>query len=128
VPAEAFALLGRNPKALKKVERQARQSAKRHFDRALRTSRIPPARRYLIAQHPINGIIQATQKTGSAILVMGAVSRTGFKRLLIGNTAERILDEVSCDILVVKPAQFRNRVPVVMRGPQVRPEPVPGYY
>ena len=36
------------------------------------------------------------------VLVMGAVSRSGLKRLFIGNTAERVLDAVDCDVLVVK--------------------------
>jgi hypothetical protein len=36
--------------------------------------------------------------------------------LLIGNTAERILDQVPCDVLVVKPGKFRNRVPRSSRG------------
>jgi Universal stress protein family len=43
-------------------------------------------------------------------VVMGAVSRSGLKGLFIGNTAERILDELSCDILLVKPLKSRNRV------------------
>ena len=37
-------------------------------------------------------------------LVMGAVSRSALKRLFIGNTAERVLDSVNCDVVVVKPA------------------------
>jgi universal stress protein E len=47
---------------------------------------------------------------------MGAVSRSGLKRLLIGNTAERVLDLLTCDILIVKPAQFADRVPRTRRG------------
>jgi hypothetical protein len=47
---------------------------------------------------------------------MGAISRSGLKRLLIGNTAERILDDLRCDVLVVKPPKFRNRVPRAARG------------
>lgn len=39
------------------------------------------------------------------IVVMGAVSRTGLKRVFIGATAERVLDRVPCDLLVVKLAQ-----------------------
>ena len=47
---------------------------------------------------------------------MGAMSRSGIKRLLIGNTAERILDDLSCDILIVKPVNFRVRIPRASRG------------
>ncbi len=38
-------------------------------------------------------------------VVMGAVSRSGFKRVFIGSTAERVLDHLPCDLLIVKPDQ-----------------------
>lgn len=37
------------------------------------------------------------------VLVTGAVSRSPLRRLLVGSTAERLLDQLPCDILVVKP-------------------------
>lgn len=40
------------------------------------------------------------------VVVMGAVSRSGLKRLFLGNTAEEVLDKIACDVLVVKPAGF----------------------
>jgi universal stress protein E len=36
------------------------------------------------------------------VLVTGAVSRSPLRRLLVGSTAERLLDRLPCDILVVK--------------------------
>jgi universal stress protein E len=47
---------------------------------------------------------------------MGAVSRSGLKRLFIGNTAEQILDALECDVLVVKPATFTTSVRRAGRG------------
>ncbi len=40
------------------------------------------------------------------IVIMGAISRSGLKKIFIGNTAERVLDRLPCDLLVVKPAGF----------------------
>lgn len=40
------------------------------------------------------------------LLVMGTIARTGLDGIFVGNTAERILDEVSCSILAVKPPGF----------------------
>lgn len=40
---------------------------------------------------------------GADLAVMGAVSRSGLKRLALGSTAERVLDFVPCDLLIVKP-------------------------
>ena len=47
---------------------------------------------------------------------MGVVARSGLKRLLIGNTAERVLDHLPCDLLVIKPEGFRGKVLPRRRG------------
>lgn len=44
----------------------------------------------------------------SDIAVMGTLSRSGIDGLLIGNTAERILRQVDCSVLAVKPEGFRT--------------------
>lgn len=44
------------------------------------------------------------------LLVMGTVSRTGVKGLLMGNTAERLLPRVSCSLLAIKPEGFVSPV------------------
>lgn len=37
------------------------------------------------------------------LVVIGSVAREGWSGVLLGNTAERIVDRVSCDVLVIKP-------------------------
>ncbi len=44
------------------------------------------------------------------LLVMGTVCRTGIPGFFIGNTAEKILDEVDCSVLTVKPEAFQSPV------------------
>lgn len=36
------------------------------------------------------------------LIVMGAVSRSGLDKIFVGSTAERVLDNLSCDILIIK--------------------------
>jgi universal stress protein E len=112
------------PGSLDAMEKEAERSATMRFARALRPVRIARSRQYLIASPPNEAIAQASRKSHCAIAVMGAISRSGFKRLLIGNTAERILDDLACDILVIKPAKFNNRIPQSSRGARLR-ESVP---
>ena len=100
------------------IEAEAAKYAKDGMDKELKASGIPPARRHLVGRHAVDAIPELARELGSAIVVMGAVSRTGIKRLLIGNTAERILDALSCDVLVLKPASFGSRVPRGRRGVQ----------
>ena len=45
------------------------------------------------------------------IMVMGAISRSGLKRVFIGSTAERVLESLACDALIVKPRDFTAALP-----------------
>lgn len=99
-----------------RMQAKSETAARKGFARALRKVEIPAARRYLLAQHPADAIQNAARKSRSAIVVMGAISRSGLKRIFIGNTAERLLDDLPCDVLVVKPRQFHSRVPRAKRG------------
>jgi universal stress protein E len=108
------------PGTLHKIQEDAKREAQSGFKRALRTARIPRSRQYLVGRSPVDAIAEAARKSNSAIVVMGAISRSGYKRLLIGNTAERILDELTCDVMIVKPAKFRSRVPRTSRGARLR--------
>jgi universal stress protein E len=98
------------------IEARASRAASASFDRALRSSRIPRTRRHLVAGHPINVIPDVARRTHAAIVAMGAISRSGLKSLFIGNTAERVLDDLECDLLVIKPPHFEARVPRAVRG------------
>jgi len=83
---------------------------------------IPAAARFVETGDPATVLPRLTRRLSSDLLVMGAVSRTGLKRLLIGSTAERVIDEVSCDVLIVKPDSFRAAVP---RRARMLPLPIP---
>ena len=111
---------GISPGTLVGIQDDAERAAKSRFSLALRTARIARSRRYLIARTPIEAIAEASRKSRCAIVVMGAISRSGYKRLLIGNTAERILDELTCDIMVIKPETFRSDVPRAARGARLQ--------
>jgi universal stress protein E len=98
------------------LEAKARAKARIPYYRLLKRVNIPSARRHMVGRHPIDAIPELAAKLGSAIVVMGAVSRSGLKRVFIGNTAERMLDAITCDVLVIKPRQFVSRVARAKRG------------
>ena len=99
-----------------RLDMEAATHAKRGFDRALSSVKIPSGHRHLVGRHPVDAIARTARETHSSIVVMGAISRSGFKRLFIGNTAESLLDRLSCDVLIVKPAHFAPRVQRRHRG------------
>lgn len=51
---------------------------------------------------PSHVIPEFLESNSVDIIAMGAASRKGLKRWLLGNTAERVLDKITIDILVVK--------------------------
>jgi universal stress protein E len=68
---------------------------------------LPPARVHL-EQGPAVEVLPLLARSLSAdVLVMGAVSRSRMQELFVGSTAERVLDRLPCDVLVVKPAGLR---------------------
>lgn len=60
---------------------------------------------------PVRVISELAVKNKIGLLVMGAVSRRELGRPFIGNTAEKLIDQVRCDLLIVKPASFKSTVP-----------------
>jgi universal stress protein E len=105
--------------SLPRLMAQTARKAKQVLDRALDSTEIPRTRRHLIDRHPIDAIGQTARQIRSSIVVMGAVSRSGLKGFFIGNTAERVLGSLNCDVLVVKPVNFKQRVTSSLRGPNL---------
>jgi nucleotide-binding universal stress UspA family protein len=57
---------------------------------------------------PDDAIVKFVGEHETDLLVVGTVSRTGLAGWLLGNAAERILPEVNCDLLVIKPSRTPN--------------------
>jgi universal stress protein E len=102
-----------------RVQGAAAASARAGLDQALGSTDIGPTRRHLLPGDPTAVVRDAAQRLSADIVVAGAVSRSGLKRAFIGNTAERLLDCLPCDLLVVKPVEFPSSVPRTARGPRL---------
>jgi universal stress protein E len=80
-----------------------RRSIRQRFYEDLGRYGIPKNRGHLVGGDPAIELPRLARSLRAGLIVMGAVSRSGLKRIFIGNTAERILDSLKCDVLVVKP-------------------------
>ena len=60
-------------------------------------------------------IARTAQKLGADLVVIGTLGRTGVSRMLIGNTAEKVLDTCDSSILTVKPDGFLSPVDPTFR-------------
>jgi universal stress protein E len=53
-------------------------------------------------QQPDDAIVQAALRNQVELIIIGSHGRTGFKRLLLGSVAERVIGQAQCPVLVVK--------------------------
>ncbi|WP_461519953.1 universal stress protein [Porticoccus sp.] len=67
-------------------------------------------RTYLVKGKPSKEIPLMAEKYGIDLIVMGTVGRIGVPGLIIGNTAESILEQVKCSVLAIKPEGFETPV------------------
>jgi universal stress protein E len=123
VPANLSPALLSSPGALEKMLAAAEQAAFVTLAAVAEPLGIPRAHLHVVARHPTDAVEEVAGETGSQIVALGSLSRSGLDRLLIGNTAEALIDRLGCDILVVKPPNFPHKVARAPRGVHVTPIP-----
>lgn len=98
------------PAPAAKIRKEARRVRKAVLKLAVRHG-VVARRVHVVAGDPAIVLPRIARRSGARVVVMGAVSRSGLKRLFIGDTAQRVLDQLDCDICVVKAPDFRTPVP-----------------
>lgn len=97
----------------KEVERVSESFRKSH-ELAL-GELLAPYRQFISRVHLVKGqageeIARLAASESIDVVVMGTVCRTGLGALLIGNTAETVLDQARCSIVALKPPGFVSPV------------------
>jgi len=98
----------------------AAADARTGFEQLLAQYSVPRAQRHLVGELPVTAINTVARRVRARIVVMGALARSGLERLIIGNTAEKLMDELPCDILAVKPTGFECHIRAQPAGPRLR--------
>lgn len=80
----------------KKIESDLNELALKHF------SQLPCECKIVEASGPVHGEILRVAKSDSFdMIVMATHGRTGFRHLLIGSVAERVMREANCPVVIV---------------------------
>jgi nucleotide-binding universal stress UspA family protein len=66
----------------------------------------PKLRRHVVRGNPRSAIPRTVSALGADLLVLGTVARTGVPGLIIGNTAEDVLNSVNVGVVAVKPPGY----------------------
>jgi universal stress protein E len=80
------------------------------LDELLRPYGVGSQKVHMVAGNPAKTIVPLVEEIGASVVVMGAVSKGTLETLFIGNTAEKVLDDLSCDVLVVKSKPVEVRI------------------
>ena len=90
------------------IEKQMREQHEKRFNEVIEFHGIDEGKSHLVAGLTHEELPELSTKLGADVVVMGAVSRNRWKRLFIGATAERTLEHLPCDLLIVKPDWFQT--------------------
>lgn len=88
------------------------EANKRQFDRLLQRFKYEKMTVRLIKGDANHVIPEYTEENAIDLVVMGTVGRSGIAGLIIGNTAESVLQAVDCSVLMLKPEGFESLVEV----------------
>jgi universal stress protein E len=98
------------------IEQQMHEDHQKRFNEITEFHGVDPDKAHLVAGLTHEELPAIADKLGADVVVMGAVARNRWKRLFIGATAERTLEHLPCDLLIVKPDWFQT--PVELQSPE----------
>lgn len=75
----------------------------------LREFAIPEGKLVLSSQGILQSLPACMEQVSGDVVIMGVISRSRLDRFFIGSTAEKLLDHIAQDVLLLKPAHFQSR-------------------
>ncbi|MBT5483905.1 MAG: universal stress protein [Gammaproteobacteria bacterium] len=97
-------------KSLKTMLRDMRKVEKSHLDDLATEFALTRSATHLLKGEPDVVIPRFVKSNRIDLVVMGTVGRTGIKGLFMGNTAEKILNNINCSVLAIKPVGWKSPV------------------
>jgi len=92
------------------IERQIHADHQERFDEITSFHDVDDDKTHLVAGMTHEELPIVAKRLEADVVVMGAVARNRLKRLFIGATAERTMEHLPCDLLIVKPDWFETPV------------------
>jgi len=92
------------------IEQQMHEDHQKRFNEITSFHSVDDDHAHLVAGLTHEELPLIAESLNADVVVMGAVARNRWKRLFIGATAERTLEHLPCDLLIVKPDWFKTPV------------------
>jgi universal stress protein E len=92
------------------IEQQMHEDHQKRFREITEFHKVDGDKAHLVAGLTHEELPLISEQLKADVVVMGAVARNRWKRLFIGATAERTLEHLPCDLLIIKPDWFQTPV------------------
>lgn len=89
---------------LESIEKQQRIHATKAINKAkmlLENADLKIQNEVILTGNPAQKIIEFTEKENTDLIIMGARTKTDLSKLLLGSVSKRVLENVTCDVLIV---------------------------
>lgn len=97
-------------KTLNTMLREMHETEKAHLDELAQEYALTPSETHLVKGHPADVVPRFVKNKRIDLVVMGTVGRTGIKGFFMGNTAEKVLNNINCSVLAIKPHGWKTPV------------------
>lgn len=98
-----------------------RAEAEARFEALRRAVGIPASTHTHLVEGQNDKVLTAfVEARRASLVVLGTIGRTGLAGLVMGNTAERVLRQVRCSVLALKPSGFADASPEGQVPPRTR--------
>jgi universal stress protein E len=74
---------------------------------------LPPEQVHLREGDQVELLPEMAAELHASIVVMGSIARSGLQRAIVGHTAEKTLEFFPCDVVVVKPDDFKSPIEAI---------------
>ena len=94
------------------ADRRLREQALRSIERQLEIAgvELERARIHVAGNNPLRALRESVARMRPEVLVLGSLSKTGLPGMVLGNTAQGVLEQIDCSLLVIKPEGVEARL------------------
>jgi nucleotide-binding universal stress UspA family protein len=95
---------------LRELSKSLKEDTQSKFDKLVGDYSHPRMIDHLLKGKPHKVIRDFVSKNNIDILVMGTVARSGVPGFIVGNTAEKIINQIDCSVMALKPRKWKSPI------------------
>lgn len=110
IAAAATSIIATGPIPVEDITRDTRNMHAKALQELADQFELPRSNVHMLAGTTSDLLPHIAHELDASLIIMGAISRSRLERVFVGSTAERVLDHLPCDTLIIKPSGFISQV------------------